>query len=331
MKSICPSPQIWQDRQLKPLVLVNLAVNQGKGGKRWKKVAPKLKSTLPKDAEYILYQPPFLLENTLNEYIRENGFNCIISAGGDGTVNIILNNLMNLEGVKTEDFYLGGIGLGSSNDFLKPVETSIDSVPSRIRPEKSLLADVGKVRFKGTDGEERTRYFIVNASLGVTAEANSNFNRGDQPIRFLKPRMLNVAILYTAVKTILAFRNFPVTLKVERLEEGMFEEGKFCLSNLSVLKNQHVSGSFVYDQDIRKGDGWLGLNYCSEMSKWQMINVLWDLRRGRFAGKPQRFSMKVTKVGVLPEKFIALEMDGEVVNAKEIRFSLARRKINLLG
>lgn len=326
-----PSRQVWQDRQLKPLVLVNLAANQGKGGRRWEKVAPNLKSMLPEEAEYILYRPPFLLESILNDYVRANGFNCIISAGGDGTVNLILNKLMNLPGIETENVYLGGIGLGSSNDFLKPVETSIDSVPSRIRPENSLLADVGKVRFTGDDGEEKTRYFIVNASLGITAEANSIFNRADPPIPLLKPRMLNVAILYAAVKTILTFNNFPVILKAEPIGQGTFGETKFCLSNLSVLKKPHVSGSFVYDQDIRADDGWLGLNYCSEMSKWELLSVLWDLRTGRFAGKPKRFSIKVRKVEVLPEKCVALEMDGEVIDAKEVRFSLARRKINLLG
>ena len=147
MIPIRPSPRVWQDRQLKPLVLVNLVANQGNGERRWQKIAPNLKSMLPEEAVYILYRPPYPLESTLNHYVRENGFYCIISAGGDGTVNLILNKLMNLQGVETENLYLGGIGLGSSNDFLKPVETSLGSVPVRISPEKSLLADIGKVRF----------------------------------------------------------------------------------------------------------------------------------------------------------------------------------------
>ena len=322
------SPVVWQDRQLKPLVLVNLSANQGRGGQRWERAAPDLKSMLPKEAEYILYRPPFQLESTLNKYVGENGFNCIISAGGDGTVNLILNSLMNLPGVETEKFYLGGIGLGSSNDFLKPVETSLGSVPVRIRPEKSLLADVGKVRFTGSGGAQETRYFIVNASLGITAEANSIFNRGEQPIRFLKPRMPHVAILYAAVRTILTFRNFPVCLQVGQAGQ---ETVKFCLSNLSVLKNPHVSGSYAYDQDIRADDEFLGLNYCSEMSKLQLLNVLWDLRKGRFSGKPGRFSAKVKQMEVFPDKCVALEVDGEVTEARQVRFSLATRKINVLG
>lgn len=324
-------PRVWQDRLLKPLVIVNLAANQGKGTRRWEKIAPRLRAMLPKETKYILYEPPFPLEDTLNEYVVKNNFNGVISAGGDGTVNLVLNTLMTLHGVKTEGVYLGGIGLGSSNDFVKPLEAAIDATPVRIRPENSLLADIGKVRFIGADGEKKTRYFIVNASVGITAEANANFNRGNQPVRFLKPRMLNLAILYTAVRTILTFKNFPVTLKIKPVEQGTLQEVKISLSNLSVLKNPHVSGSYTYDQDVKVDDGLLGVNYCGDMSKWQLLDVLWDLRRGRFSGKPKRFSLKASGLAVLPEKFVALEMDGEVVDATEAYFSLSRRKINLLG
>ena len=321
----------WQERQLKPLVVVNLDANGGKGGRRWERISGKLRSILPVETKYLLYHPPFPLETTLDEHVRKDGFNCIVSAGGDGTVNLVLNILMNNRGVETENCFLGGIGLGSSNDFLKPVDTVIDSVPCRIRTEKSVLADVGKVTYTREDGESRTQYFIVNSSLGITAEANFTFNRGSQPVSFLKPRMLGAAILYSAVRAILTFENIPVSLSVE--QSGQAPQGplELSLSNLTVLKNPHVSGGFVYDQDIRADDGCLGLNYCSGMNKWELLNTLWDLSRGRFSGKAKRFSLAVTKAQVLPDQWIALELDGEVVRAKGIRFALSRRKINLLG
>ena len=328
---VCLDSGSWHDQGLKPLVIVNLAANQGNAGRRWAKLALELQSMLPRNTPYFSYHPPFLLENVLDRYVRDEGCNCIISAGGDGTINHLLNLLMNLQGVETQRVFLGGIGLGSSNDFVKPVKANVDDVLCRIRPEKSLPVDIGKVRFAGTDGKQTTRYFIINASLGVTAEANLLFNRGDQVIDFLKSRMLNPAILYTAFRTILTYRNIPVSLRTKPADQGIIEELRFRLSNLSVLKNPHVSGIFYYDQDISMDDGWLGLNYCSEMSKCQMLGVLRDLAKGRFTGKPKRFSMKTKEVDVFSEEFIALEMDGEVVEAKDIHFSIAKRKINVLG
>lgn len=326
-----PCIGLWHENGLKPVVIVNLAANQGSAERRWGIIKPELQCMLPEDTEYILYHPPYLLGESLKHHIREKGCNCVISAGGDGTINLILNLLMNLQGVETQKIHLGGIGLGSSNDFLKPYKTVVKDIPCRIRPDKSLPADIGKVRFSGSTGKEVTRYFIVNASLGVTAEANRIFNRGDQPIGLLKPRMVDLAILYTAVKTILTYRNIPVALRIESVVKGNIEEERVLLSNLAVLKNPHVSGRFVYDQDISMDDAQLGLNYCCGMSRWQLLNVLWDLSKGRFSGKPGRHSMKVRKVEVSPDAFIPLEMDGEVVEANDIRFSLAENRIYLLG
>ena len=331
MPLTAPCIGLWHENGLKPVVIVNLAANQGNAARRWGIIEPELQCMLPEDTEYILYHPPYLLGESLKHHVREKGCNCVISAGGDGTINLILNLLMNLQGVETQKIHLGGIGLGSSNDFLKPYKTAVKDIPCRIRPEKSLPADIGKVRFIGSTGKEVTRYFIVNASLGVTAEANRIFNRGDQPIGFLKPRILDLAILYTAVKTILTYRNIPVALRIESVAKGNIEEVRVLLSNLAVLKNPHVSGRFVYDQDISLGDAQLGLNYCSGMSRWQLLHVLWDLSKGRFSGKPGRHSMKVRKVKVAPDALIPLEMDGEVVEANDIQFSLAENRIYLLG
>lgn len=327
----CIGPGLWREKGLKPVVFVNLAANQGNAGSRWGKINSELQSLLPKDTEYILYRPPYLLGEALEHHVREKDCNCVISAGGDGTINLILNLLMNLQGVETQNIYLGGIGLGSSNDFLKPNRIAIMDIPCRICPEECLTADIGKVRFTSCTGREAIRYFIVNASLGVTAEANRIFNRGDQPIAFLKPRMLALAILYTVVKTILTYRNIPVVLTTESVDKGNIEKVRFLLSNLAVLKNPHVSGSFVYDQDISADDAQLGLNYCSGMSRWQLLRVLWDLRRGHFSSEPGRHTMKVSEVKVCPDEFIPLEMDGEVVKAKDIQFSLAKNRIHLLG
>ena len=199
MHVTAPSIGLWHEKGLKPVVIVNLAANQGNAERRWRLIEPELQCIFPEDTEYILYHPPYLLAESLKHHVLEKGCNCVISAGGDGTINLILNLLMNLQGIETQKIYLGGIGLGSSNDFLKPHKTVVKDIPCRIRPEESLLADIGKVRFVGTTGKEVTRYFIVNASIGATAEANWIFNRGDQPIGFLKPRMLDLAILYTAV------------------------------------------------------------------------------------------------------------------------------------
>src|SRR5437016_2873987 len=50
-----------------------------------------------------------------------NGERSFVAAGGDGTVNALLNAIVACENrPPLEEFTLGAVGLGSSNDFHKP-------------------------------------------------------------------------------------------------------------------------------------------------------------------------------------------------------------------
>jgi len=298
---------------------------------QWKRLYPILQHVLPSETEYLCFHPPLDVRSVLRSRLGSSGRNCIISAGGDGSLNYVLNALMTLSGLVLENIYLGGIGLGSSNDFLKPVTSVLESIPVRISFANSTTTDVGKVAYKGIDGMDVVRYFIVNASVGATAEANLLFNCANGLIGSLKKWSTNLAILYAALKTIVTYSNISVTLATSQDFPAARDSVRIQLSNLAVLKNPNVSGNLSYDQDIAPDDGLLGLNYCVNMNRFELMRVLRDLSGGTFSGKSKRHSSKVISVDVCPEHPVALEMDGEVVQAENIRFSLSSRKIKLLG
>jgi diacylglycerol kinase family enzyme len=126
------------------------------------------------------------------------------------------------------------------------------------------------------------------------------------------------------LKTILTFQNITAKLKYDDTEK------KIVLSNISILKNPHVSGNFKFDQLIKLDDGQLGLNLCIAMSKFELIKTLIDLARGSFSGKRNRVSIYTKRVNIDLPNLVALEMDGEVVLANNIEFSLIPLSINLL-
>jgi diacylglycerol kinase family enzyme len=254
-----------------------------------------------------------------------NGVNCFISAGGDGSANYLLNELMNLREEGEGPFFLGGIGLGSSNDFMKPVRGKIAGLPVRMDWQSALPADVGEVVFENEHGKTERLFFIANASIGVTAAANYRFNHPGFLLKILKQYWTGGAIVWTAIRTILFWKSVSTRLIFNGLKKEV------TLSNLAVLKNPHVSGNFKYDQQIHQDDGWLGLNYCDSMSRFELLKTLADLSKGRFAGKPKRFSVFVKNLQIVTQELQPLETDGEVCLAKNIHFRLVPQGIQLFG
>jgi diacylglycerol kinase family enzyme len=305
-------------------VLVNLDANNGRAARRWERIAAEVAALLPPGTRVIKFHPPTDLGSILNDLFAD-GFQGFISAGGDGSANFLLNLLMQYSGENARHFWLGGIGLGSSNDFIKPKQHFLQCLPTRLDQQNARWVDVGKAKFLDTSGVWQTRYFIANASLGVTAEANWFFNHGDGFIRFVKDRWTDLAIIYAALRTIFRFQNFPATLTLEQ------ETLETKLSNLAILKRPYVSGSFHFDDPVRRDDGFFGLNACLDMKKTELLGVLAGLAKGRFRGRPKTLSVAVKTLSVCMQTPVALEMDGEVFQTSQVQFSVLPKSITLMG
>lgn len=306
-------------------ILVNESANNNTCGRKWRLIRDDVLSVLPSKTMVITYKPPFNIEECIVKLFRESNIDCIISAGGDGSVNHIVNAIMNGSAEIAHSIHLGAIGLGSSNDFLKPLTKVIKGIPLKIDMQSPRLADIGKVTFTNSDDQRITKYFIVNSSLGITADANLLFNRGDFFLNVMKSRFVKLAILYAAIKTIMMFKSSPLQLHYNN------EFIKVSISNLSVVKNPNISGSFKYDQKIEPDDGMLGLNYCYDMNFMELLKVLIDLQKGKFSGKPKRISTLINAIRIVTDKPIALETDGEVEVARDIMYELIPKAISVLG
>jgi diacylglycerol kinase family enzyme len=310
--------------QIKYGVLINLNANSGRAASRWDNIAATVAEVLPKDTRFIPFRPPDDMAPLVQGLLQE-GFLRFISAGGDGSANYLLNLLLQHTGENAKHLMIGGIGLGSSNDFIKPKQHFINGLPIRLDAAQAMLVDVGKAEFLTDNSGWQTRYFIANASLGVTAEANWFFNHGDRFLRFFNNKWTDLAIIYAALRTILRFRNFPATLI---FEDKILETH---LSNLAILKSSYVSGSFHFDDPVQRDDGFLGINACLEMSKWALVGTLIGLAKGRFRGRPQTLSKAAKMLTVRMPYPVALEMDGEVFQTSEVRFSVLPSAIQLMG
>lgn len=261
---------------------------------------------------------------------RDAGERFFVAAGGDGTVNTLLSLLEYGRGTNApdDDLLLGAVGLGSSNDFHKPVSERLllDDVPVRVDPDGALPHDVGWVRFRDEAGALRTRPWLVNASVGVTADANALFDRPGVLLGILKRVATGTAIAYATARTLATAK--PRTLGVR---VGAAEETWIPVSNLGVVKNPHFAGCLRYDSPHAPGDGSFHVHLLEGTGRTGLLVALAGLARGRFAGLPGARSVRASRLSVRSRRPFALETDGEVDLARSAVFTLSPGHVRVCG
>ena len=262
------------------LVVLNEKANHGTARKKWLAIEKPLFARLA-NASIAITRNVAELENAVR-FQWESGERQFIAAGGDGSVNCLLNCLTRMvgDGPELKDLTLGAIGLGSSNDFHKPFDRNsfIDRIPVKIDCQNVKYADVGKAVFTTRDTGKITRHFLINGSMGLTATANYKYNHPDPFLAWLKPRFTNVSILYAALSTMFFYRNQPAAI-------AGYTDGMKQISNINILKNPHFAGSFHYRIPQKLDDGFLTVALCLDMNKKEMLRTMMGLARGRFGGK----------------------------------------------
>jgi len=326
------------------IILLNKYCNGTGGLEKWKKLKADLEENyLGKDYTIISGFKKFQA-TCVQEFDR--GERLFVAAGGDGTVNFILNQLMALENGLRKELILGAIGLGSSNDFHKSFTKNGNGqskgngnnlsnsngngqsngngkVPVKLNYKQAKLHNVGLVDYEDLDHNRRRKYFIVNCSVGLVAQANYFFNSENRIVNWLKPKWVEGTIWYAALETLFTAKNIPTEIRVED------ERVKTELTTFSAFINPNVSGNFRYDFEISAQSDYLGVALCESMGIPARVRTMFSMTQGKFVGLPKTRIWRAREIEISPSKPIALEMDGEVSLARFIRIKLLRNALRV--
>lgn len=290
---------------------------------KWKKIENEI---LNRIGDFTLIDSAENVEASLFAQLQK-GECKYISAGGDGTLNFLINFISKrVDPNIFRKIQIGAIGLGSSNDFHKPFssEKSIAGIPTRINFSKTFYHDLGKIEWQDMDAQQNVNLWINNASIGITAEANYLFNNPDMLLERLKKINTNQAIIYSTLNTILHFHN--ITLIAN---ENNFKATTITTSNLGIVKNPHFSGSLCYDSPYLRDNGKFYVHLLHDLKKFQLLRMLYCLSKRKFMGLDGTSSLLTSDYLVDSAIPFALEFDGEVVKAKKARFSIMKNGVQL--
>jgi diacylglycerol kinase family enzyme len=307
------------------IAILNPAAGGGRARRRWARVVGELRARRPGLAIVAGNGGPRGVREAIRGAVAA-GETEFVAAGGDGTVNFVASALAELAPEGLPRLALGAVGLGSSNDFHKPRVSGsfVAGVPTRLDFAHAAPRDVCAVRVVDEQGTARTLYFIVNASIGITAEANWRFNHPDRWLAALKRVSTGTAITWAALRTLLAA--CPVEGWIR--SEGLPAE-RVRLKNLGVVKCPNFAGGLRYDSAFEPESGRLCVHLVRAMGVVPLLRVFASLWRGRFTGLPGTESWQAGRLAVAAERPFAVECDGEVARGVRAEFFVLPHRLKV--
>ena len=199
----------------------------------------------------------------------------------------------------------------------------INDIPVKVDFNSCEQRDVGVIKYK-LGSEFLHKYFLLNASIGVTAEANNLFNKPDRVLKFFKKHFTGLAILYSAIKTIFSYKNFETKIIFDS-----YEAYSFNISNLSIIKSPNISGDLSYPSDADYQNGLYDIYLTHSMNKLDLITLLKSLANKDFPKNDKTKYCKTSKIKVTAEKNFLIEFDGETISTNYAEFSILNKYLNI--
>jgi YegS/Rv2252/BmrU family lipid kinase len=298
--------------------IVNPKAGSGKGKKDW----PTIQNLLIEegiDFDFALTQRKFHAVE-LAVSAAKKGYRKILSVGGDGTLNEIVNGVFIQKDVSTTDILIGVIGVGTGNDWQRMygIPNTYHGKIKAIKEENTFLQDVGRVNFFESR-INHDRYFANAGGVGFDAEVALSTNTLKEAGRKGK-----ILYMYSLLKTLFAYQTTMVSVKID--DEKI--NGKIFSITLGIGK--YNGGGMIQLPKASPDDGLFDITVIKDMSRLDVIRNIHRLYNGSILNHPKIFGYQGYNVAISSKPHLNLEVDGESLGSSPFTFSILPKSIRVV-
>lgn len=246
----------------------------------------------------------------------KKGYELVVSVGGDGTINEVVNGLYDAGNIT--DVRLGIICTGTGGDYVRTIgipRTYPEACQCLLSPRK-LAVDVGAVEcIKG--GQTVKRLFTNFAGIGFDAEI---VRATTQKFKIMGATGSYLMGLFS---TLICYRNKKVSLSID----GDESQSQVC--TVLMCNGKYGGGSMLAAPDADLTDGLLDVLIIGNLSKPDLIWSLPRVYKGTHLTHPKVTLKKAREIKISSEEPIPLQTDGELLGGLPARFYIQPAKLNI--
>lgn len=311
--------------------IVNSTSRSGMGAKIWDEVETELKK---QKVPYELYETRYkghakelaqMVCNKQDEDIR------LVSLGGDGTVNEVVNGMEHFEKVR-----FGVISTGSGNDFargLKIEDKPLEQLERLLKADKERIIDLGLASWENC---ESPRYFAVSAGIGMDAIVvkRTLVSRWKKFLNAIHLGKLVYPII--TVQTLFSMTVFKMqALAWNVVTKGVFKEQQRReyqkVIFTAAMNFRSEGGGIPMVPNATADDGKLSMCTISDVPKWLAFFYLPFLIVGKQERLKQFETFDCEKYETTYENAVTLHLDGEYVGeVKNVVFTCVPKKLRVI-
>jgi diacylglycerol kinase (ATP) len=299
-------------------IIVNPNAGNGKGKKDWDRISGLL------EKNNISFETKFTeRKGQAIEFARESmgaGFRKLVSVGGDGTLNEVVNGIFTQDNCSPGEVSIGMIPVGTGNDWgrMFGIPMVYEGAVKVLKDNKTLLHDIGLISYYNGNIQEK-RYFINIAGLGfealVVRKTNDKKDKGRSNRAIYFYNLLSSLLSYKKVKSEITIDGKSTSCNIFSLNVG---NGRYC------------GGGMRQTPDALPDDGLLDITIIRDMSRIEVVKSLKLLYDGTILSHQLVDGYRCNNLKVTSDTILFAEADGESLGHTPIEFSIIPAAINII-
>lgn len=300
--------------------IVNPNARSGLGLKLWHETETVLISRqIPYQVHFTKYQNH--AATLVREITSDLERHTIVVLGGDGTINEVINGIVQLDKVT-----LGYIPIGSGNDFARgtglPKDT-LEALQNVLSPSGYTPLNVGVLEY-----EQKTRRFAVSSGIGFDAGVCHEVMVSKLKVLLNKLHLGKLSYAAVALHRMATLDPAPMTVVLDGHRTFSFERTFFA----TTMNLRYEGGGFCFCPKADCGDDLLDVIVIADMPKLKALALLPTAFFGLHVHFKGVHVYTCRSAEFKSQKPLPVHADGEPVFLKrEVRMRLEDEKLRLIS
>lgn len=251
----------------------------------------------------------------------KKGYKTIVSVGGDGTMNEVVNGFFEDGALINEDARLAVFSRGTGCDLIRTlgIDKGIEDLLSILERNTVKKVDVGVSEFIGYDGIKKIRYFLNESDIGIGGETTNRVNQRSKVFKGF------LSFLIGAIITLVHYKNkyFEVVIDDTTEIKGM-------MNSVVIANGKYFGGGMKVAPEASMTDGVFDIVVIGDVNKLEFIKSFPLIYSGKHLKHPKLKLYKGKKVKVHCSERALFEVDGEQPGTSDAQYEILPAALNIL-